>query len=66
MFADLIRQTTLSRDLVLRKENKKTITIQAVGYNTVVYLVEESFPDVTTMTKILSFDVPKTICALGD
>lgn len=64
--ADSVRLATLSRDLVLRKENKKTIILQAVGYETVVYLVEEFFPDVTTMTEILSFDVPKTISALGN
>lgn len=65
-FADLVRLSTLSRDLMLRKENKKAISIQAVGYRTVVYFVEETSPDVTTMIEILSFDVPNTICGLGD
>lgn len=51
---------------MLRKENKKAITIQAIGYRIVVYFVEETFPDITTMTEILSLDVPNTICGIGD
>lgn len=64
-FADLFRLSILSRDLMLRKEIKKAITIQAVVYRIVVYFVEETFPDVTTMTEILSFDVPSTTCGIG-
>lgn len=65
-FADLVRLSTLSRDLMLRKESKKAITIQAIGYRVIVYFIEETFPGITTMTEILSFDVPNTICSIAD
>lgn len=50
---------TFSRDLMLRKENKKAFSIQAIGYKVIIYFIEETFAGVTTMTEILSFDVPK-------
>ncbi|KAG1135655.1 hypothetical protein G6F37_012419 [Rhizopus arrhizus] len=65
-FADLVRLSTFSRDLMLRKENKKAISIQAIGYRVIVYFVEETFLGVTTMSEILSFDVPSTICSIAD
>lgn len=58
-FADLVRLSTFSRDLMLRKENKKAFSIQAIGYKVIIYFIEETFAGVTTMTEILSFDVPK-------
>lgn len=38
-FADLVRLSTFSRDLMLRKENKKAISIQAIGYGVITYYV---------------------------
>ncbi|GAA5796739.1 hypothetical protein HPULCUR_002114 [Helicostylum pulchrum] len=64
-FADLIRLSTFSRDLLLRKENKKAISIQAIGYRVVIYFIEETFPGVTIMSEILSFNVPSTICGIA-
>ncbi|ORE05530.1 hypothetical protein BCV72DRAFT_139170 [Rhizopus microsporus var. microsporus] len=63
-FADLVRMSTLSRGFVLKKENKKAVTMQAVRYRTVFYFAKETFPNVTTMTKTLSFGVPKTTVLL--
>lgn len=42
---------------MLRRANRKMISIQSIGYRTIVYFVEETFLEVTTMTSILSFDV---------
>ncbi|KAI9477828.1 MAG: hypothetical protein EXX96DRAFT_608461 [Benjaminiella poitrasii] len=52
VFADLVRLSTLSRNLMLRKENKKAISIQAIGYRVIVYFIEDTFSDVTTMSEI--------------
>ncbi|KAI7887290.1 uncharacterized protein EV154DRAFT_15267 [Mucor mucedo] len=65
-FADLVRLSTFSRDLMLRKENKKAISIQAVGYKVIIYFIEEAFPDVTIMYEILSFNGPRTIYDIAD
>lgn len=65
-FIDLVRLSTPSRDLMLRKENKKAITIQAIGYRVIVYFIEETFPGITTMTEMLSFNVPNIICSIAD
>ncbi|KAI8890562.1 hypothetical protein K501DRAFT_328517 [Backusella circina FSU 941] len=64
-FADLVRLSIFSRDLMLRKENKKAISIQAIGYRVIIYFIEEAFPSVTIMSEILSFDVPRTICDIA-
>ncbi|OBZ80893.1 hypothetical protein A0J61_11057 [Choanephora cucurbitarum] len=57
-FADLARLSTFSRNLMLRKENKKAIPIQAIGYRVIIYFIGKAFPGVTIMSEILSFDVP--------
>lgn len=51
---------------MLRKANRKMIFIQSIRYRTIVYFVEETFLEITTMTSILSFDVPRTAGDLDD
>jgi hypothetical protein len=56
VFADLVRLPTLSPDLMGRKENKK-----AIGYEIIVYFIQKTFLDVTTLTETLSFNEPNII-----
>lgn len=64
-FVDLVRLATFAKDLSKRKENRKSFTVQVIGYNVIIYFIEESFPDVSTMTEVLSLTIPKSICELS-
>jgi hypothetical protein len=64
-FVGLVWLVAFSQDPMLRKANRKVISIQSIGYRTIVYFVEETFLKITALTGILSFDAPRTTDDLG-
>ena len=64
-FMDLVRLGRFSRRLMLRKNNRKVILVQCIGYHTVFYLVSAFTEEITQLAEILSIDVPKEIGQIG-
>ncbi|KAF7721221.1 hypothetical protein EC973_005097 [Apophysomyces ossiformis] len=64
-FMDLVRLGTFSRRLMLRKNNRKVIVVQCIGYHMVFYLVPAFTEEITQLAEILSIDVPKEIGQIG-
>lgn len=64
-FMDLVRLGTFSRRLMLRKNNRKVIVVQCIGYHMVFYLVSAFTEEITQLAEILSIDVPKEIGQIG-
>ncbi|KAG1138124.1 hypothetical protein G6F37_010805 [Rhizopus arrhizus] len=64
-FMDLVRLGTFSRRLMLRKNNRKVIVVQCIGYHLVFYLVSTFTEEITQLAGILSIDVPKEIGQIG-
>ncbi|ORE05957.1 hypothetical protein BCV72DRAFT_305977 [Rhizopus microsporus var. microsporus] len=64
-FMDLVRLGTFSRRLMLRKNNRKVIVVQCIGYHMVFYLVSAFTEEITQLAEILSVDVPKEIGQIG-
>ncbi|KAI7857700.1 hypothetical protein BDC45DRAFT_19930 [Circinella umbellata] len=64
-FMDLVCLGTFSRCLMLRKNNRKVIVVQCIGYHMVFYLVSAFTEEITQLAEILSIDVPKEIGQIG-
>ncbi|CEP15334.1 hypothetical protein [Parasitella parasitica] len=64
-FMDLVRLGAFSRRLMLRKNNRKVIVVQCIGYHMVFYLVSAFTEEITQMAEILSIDVPTEISQIG-
>jgi hypothetical protein len=60
-FLDLVCVGTFARTLMLRKDNKKVLVVQCIGFKMVFYLVCEHAKGIAQMAEILNMDVPREI-----